>query len=96
VPILRESAPERYRGTGVRIEDEVLVTETGHEVRRSPRTVGEGGLVGWLVDEDGRLMRVGFSWQVLTASVPKEISHLTTLMSMGDGAREPRAVVGGR
>jgi hypothetical protein len=54
VPILRESAPERYRGTGVRIEDEVLVTETGHEVRRSPRTVG------WLVDEDGRLMRVGF------------------------------------
>jgi Xaa-Pro aminopeptidase len=32
VPILKESAPERYRGVGIRIEDEVLVTETGHEV----------------------------------------------------------------
>ncbi|KAK3140012.1 hypothetical protein QOZ80_5AG0394090 [Eleusine coracana subsp. coracana] len=52
VPILKENAPERYRGIGIRIEDEVLVTETGHEV--------------------------------LTASVPKEIPHLTTLMSMGD------------
>jgi Xaa-Pro aminopeptidase len=31
-PILKESAPERYRGVGIRIEDEVLVTETGHEV----------------------------------------------------------------
>jgi Xaa-Pro aminopeptidase len=25
--------------------------------------------------------------QVLTASVPKEVSHLTTLMSMGGGLR---------
>ncbi|KAK4794263.1 hypothetical protein SAY86_012257 [Trapa natans] len=24
--------PDRYRGTGIRIEDEVLITETGHEV----------------------------------------------------------------
>jgi hypothetical protein len=41
------------------------------------------------------------AWQVLTASVPKEIPHLATLMSMGDGtpavdAHEPqRAAVQG-
>ncbi|CAN6361328.1 unnamed protein product [Urochloa humidicola] len=52
-PILNESAPTRYRGIGIRIEDEVLITEDGHEL--------------------------------LTASVPKEIRHLTTLMSMGSG-----------
>ncbi|WVZ90762.1 hypothetical protein U9M48_037033 [Paspalum notatum var. saurae] len=50
-PVLNERAPGRFRGMGIRIEDEVLVTEDGHEV--------------------------------LTASVPKEMAHLTTLMSMG-------------
>jgi len=53
-PVLNERAPGRFRGIGIRIEDEVLVTEDGHEV--------------------------------LTASVPKEIPHLTTLMSMGGEA----------
>ena len=31
-PVLNERAPGRYRGMGIRIEDEVLVTDDGHEV----------------------------------------------------------------
>ncbi|XP_057834361.2 intermediate cleaving peptidase 55, mitochondrial isoform X3 [Cryptomeria japonica] len=42
------SVPERFRGIGIRIEDEVLITDSGHEV--------------------------------LTASVPKEIKHIQSLL----------------
>lgn len=35
-PVLNERAPGRYRGMGIRIEDEVLVTDDGHEVRTTP------------------------------------------------------------
>lgn len=31
VPAAREAVPERFRGIGVRIEDDILVTATGHE-----------------------------------------------------------------
>ncbi|XP_077240436.1 metallopeptidase M24 family protein isoform X2 [Tasmannia lanceolata] len=47
-------APDRYRGIGIRIEDEVLITESGHEV--------------------------------LTGSMPKEIQHINSLLSYGDGS----------
>ncbi|XP_020582246.1 probable Xaa-Pro aminopeptidase 3 isoform X2 [Phalaenopsis equestris] len=43
------NAPERFRGVGIRIEDEVLISETGCEV--------------------------------LTASMPKEISHIKSLLN---------------
>ncbi|KAL8527817.1 hypothetical protein ACS0TY_005587 [Phlomoides rotata] len=43
------SVPERYRGIGIRIEDDVLITESGYEV--------------------------------LTASVPKKINHLESLVN---------------
>ncbi|MQL88229.1 hypothetical protein Taro_020789 [Colocasia esculenta] len=46
---LSADVPERYRGIGIRIEDEVLITDTGYEV--------------------------------LTGSMPKEISHLKSLHS---------------
>ncbi|XP_019441205.1 PREDICTED: probable Xaa-Pro aminopeptidase 3 isoform X2 [Lupinus angustifolius] len=41
--------PQWYRGTGIRIEDEVLITETGYEV--------------------------------LTASIPKEVKHVESLLN---------------
>ena len=41
-PVLNERAPGRYRGMGIRIEDEVLVTDDGHEVRNIT-TLGVGG-----------------------------------------------------
>ncbi|KAK7269443.1 hypothetical protein RIF29_22169 [Crotalaria pallida] len=41
--------PQRYRGTGIRIEDEVLITETGYEV--------------------------------LTASIPKEVKQIESLLN---------------
>ncbi|RZB43134.1 Intermediate cleaving peptidase 55, mitochondrial [Glycine soja] len=43
------NVPERYRGIGIRIEDEVLITETGYEV--------------------------------LTASIPKEVKHIESLLN---------------
>ncbi|KAG6517406.1 hypothetical protein ZIOFF_020792 [Zingiber officinale] len=46
-------APKSYRGIGIRIEDEVLITETGHEV--------------------------------LTASMPKEIQHIKSLLNFSRG-----------
>ncbi|HUA32137.1 MAG TPA: aminopeptidase P N-terminal domain-containing protein [Candidatus Binataceae bacterium] len=38
-----DTVPEKYRGIGIRIEDDVLVTETGHEVMTAgiPKTVAE-------------------------------------------------------
>ncbi|KAK8962913.1 hypothetical protein KSP40_PGU000651 [Platanthera guangdongensis] len=48
------NAPER--GIGIRVEDEVLITETGHEV--------------------------------LTASMPKEISHINSLLSFDNNRSE--------
>lgn len=43
VPKKDESAPEKYRGIGIRIEDDVLVTESGREVLTSevPKEVSE-------------------------------------------------------
>lgn len=31
IPV-NSNAPERFRGIGIRIEDEVLITDSGHEV----------------------------------------------------------------
>ena len=38
-----DRAPERFRGVGIRIEDDVLVTADGHEVMTAavPKTVAE-------------------------------------------------------
>ncbi|KMZ56579.1 putative Xaa-pro dipeptidase, partial [Zostera marina] len=49
IPHTFQEAPEWYRGIGIRIEDEILITDTGHEV--------------------------------LTGSIPKEISHLKSLLN---------------
>ncbi len=38
----QEGCPERYRGIGVRIEDDILVTETAHEVLSACRAEGAG------------------------------------------------------
>ncbi|CAA6653876.1 unnamed protein product [Spirodela intermedia] len=47
---LSSGVPERYRGIGIRIEDEVLITDIGHEV--------------------------------LTGSMPKEISHIKYILNL--------------
>ncbi|MEM9622010.1 MAG: M24 family metallopeptidase, partial [Pseudomonadota bacterium] len=46
-----EHLPERYRGIGVRIEDDVLITKTGHEVLSDD--------LPKLIDEVEQLMAAG-------------------------------------
>lgn len=43
IPADDESAPPEYRGIGIRIEDDILVTDSGHEVMTAaiPKTVAE-------------------------------------------------------
>ncbi len=43
VPLEDHEAPEAFRGLGVRIEDDVLVTEHGHDVltHACPKTIDE-------------------------------------------------------
>ncbi|KAG6424895.1 hypothetical protein SASPL_115318 [Salvia splendens] len=72
------NVPERYQGIGIRIEDDVLITESGYEVKFE-----------WL------LKLYALHHIVLTASVPKDIKHLESLLnnlSYGMGMEKHNAV----
>ncbi|EXB54876.1 putative Xaa-Pro aminopeptidase 3 [Morus notabilis] len=66
--------PERYQGIGIRIEDEVLITDSGYEVLTAsvPKEVKQ---------IESLLNNFSYGMEVLTASVPKEVKQIESLLN---------------